>query len=1201
MSPNADGKWRFALDRGGTFTDIVAISPAGTVLMEKTPSDSVSGGMRTLRDMLGLAAGEKIPAARVADIRVGSTISTNTLLERKGTRTAVLLTRGFADLLVIGNQTRPRLFDLDARRPPPLYAAVREIDERLAADGSVVTPLDVAAAERVLEDLYVRGFRCLAIALMHACRNPVHERRLARLAVARGYREVFTSEAVSSLMKYVPRAQTAVAEVYLAGGLNAYVGAIREQCEEGVRLLFMQSNGALTEADHLRAVHTIMSGPAGGVIGVAEAAERAGLAQVIGFDMGGTSTDVCLGGVDTLRQETVIDGIPLFVPMLDVHTVASGGGSIVRCEDGRLLVGPHSAGATPGPACYRQGGPLTITDCHVLLGKLRAKHFPAVFGPEQSLPPDEAVVRERFAQMERETGIAAVDLAQGFVAVAVEHIVAAIRRIAVSYGVNPADGVVNSFGGAAGQHACSVAAALGVGRVLVQRQASGLSAWGIALADEGLLRGRSLECALAAPAVADSFDELATAVRARLGRDGLAWRYVLRCRYEGSEATLPILWEDDIDAMERAFARQHRRVYGYDAPGKAVIAAVAEVRATVVVDKPAIRASLPDGTVAAAKRDEGLVHFAGGACETPFYDWDTLPADAIIEGPAIVFNRWNTVVVEPGWRAEVLVNGDLLLQPQEGGRAAVAMTEAAMIEVMNSRYTFVAEQMGEVLRQTAVSVNIRERLDFSCALFDGEGRLIANAPHIPVHLGSMSESVRDLIRENPRGLARGDIYLTNSPYHGGTHLPDMTVIRAGRLGEGGGAPEFFVAARGHHADVGGVSPGSMPAHSRHIDEEGVLLGWTPVVIDGRFDEAAVRAALREATYPARSPDENVADLRAQVAALATGVNEMRRAGDDFGNATVLRYLQVVQENAERAASRLIKGLPRRLLSESAAAGADEEMTVGTATVRLDDGQPIVLAVRVHPRAETLTFDFAGSARQHPANFNAPTAIVRAAVIYCLRVLLGEDIPLNDGLLKPVHLRLPEDSLLSPRFPAAVAAGNVEVSQHLVDVIFSALGVCAGGQGTCNNLSLGVGDRQYYETIGGGMGASVGVAGGDAVQVHMTNSRATDPEILEWRYPVRLERFGVRRGSGGDGGRRGGDGVVRHLRFLQAGEVNVLSSHRRQPPAGLAGGGDGQCGVNQIWRADGRCENLGGCGRAIMDAGDCVVIETPGGGGYGFQE
>ena len=1146
------GKWRFWLDRGGTFIDIVAISPQGHMLIKKTLSENTGGGLQAVREILSLPSKARIPASQVAEIRIGTTIATNALLERKGEKMALAVTRGFADALIIGNQTRPRLFELDIRRNAPLWERIVEIDERLSPKGTVIRPLNENSAVESFTRLRQQGIKALAIVLMHGFLHPKHEKRLVRLAEKIGFSRVIAGYKAAALIKYIPRAHTTVADAYLSATVAAYSDSIRRQCETGVRLLLMQSNGALGNIQTVRAVHTVLSGPAGGMIGMQRTAKKAGFTRAIGFDMGGTSTDVSLNNAD-LRLENSVAGVPLFAPMIDIHTIAAGGGSIVRYKDGRLLVGPRSAGANPGPACYRNGGPLTVTDCNVLLGKLRGEFFPAVFGKARNQLLNEAAVHKKFEQEARKTGLTPTALAEGYLRVAVENMAGAIRRVSVARGIDPRSGALIAFGGAAGQHACALADAVGIRRVVISRHACVLSAWGIGMADIGVIKQRSMECELNSPHLRTVLGELARQAINELPRQSAASdnkkiTMRLRCRYEGVDSILPVVWrERNAAAMRADFEKIHKTRYGYHEPAKKIIAAVAEAEVKII-GKPIKNTLLLKKNTAPAKIQESPVVFAGRARQTAFYDWRKLSPQTRIIGPAVVLDDWNTVVIDPQWHAVVANDGDLSLSRKTKIKKKYQRRDPAMIEVFNNRFTAIAEQMGEMLRNTATSVNIRERLDFSCALFDGNGRLVANAPHMPVHLGSMSESVCAVLKKQPPGLLRGDVFMLNSPYEGGTHLPDITLIRAGILDNKRNKLDYFVAARGHHADIGGISAGSMPADSQH------------------------------------TPAQNIADLRAQIAALTIGVSEMRRAAAEFGDATVLVFLRLVQKNAEQAACRLL-----------------QKLKSGKGESRLDDGSVIQVNITVDKEHGRAIFDFRGTSGSHSGNFNAPSAVARAAVIYTLRTLLGEDMPLNDGLMKPVKLIIPAGGLLSPRPPAAVAAGNVETSQNIVDAIFAALGVCAAAQGTCNNFTVGFPGKQYYETVCGGMGAGKNFNGASAVQVHMTNSRASDPEVLEWNYPLRLEEFSFRQGSGGNGKNRGGNGAIRRIRFLTDGEANILSSHRHIAPAGIKGGGNGKCGQNAVHRADGKIEKLGGCAKVAMKAGDEFIIKTPGGGGYGKVE
>ena len=1173
-------KWRFWIDRGGTFTDIIGVSPHGHVYTDKRPSSAPDGGLAAARDMLGLPSSAILPADKVEEIRIGATIATNALLERKGAKTAVVITRGFADALIIGDQTRPNLFGLENHRLPQLWARAVEIDERIGANGKTVRALDETAAKVIMQKLADDGFAAVAIALMHGFSHPRHEKRLVQLAQAAGIPCVVASHLAAPLVKFIPRAMTAVADAYLHSAVVKFTTSLRAQCEKDVRLLFMQSNGALMEAGALRAVNMIMSGPAGGVVGAQQSARRAGFNRVISFDMGGTSTDVALADEGDMRFENQVGGAPFFAPMLDIHTVAAGGGSIVRVSDGRLVAGPHSAGATPGPACYRQGGPPTITDCNAVLGKLNPEFFPAIFGSKHDLPLDVESSRRALRESAKTIGMSETALAEGFIRVAVENMAAAVRRISVSRGADPSAGIINSFGGASGQHICMLAESVGAKRALVSRRASVLSAWGIGRANIGVIKRRSAECPLSSSTLPSLIRMLEKQAVADMPKGKVIISRRILCRYDGVESLIPVPWNNS-RTMRAAFESAHRRLYGFRAPARQVIAAAAEVE-TSIHPSPLQKPSTSSPTSPALRGLYPAV-FNGRKRRVPFYDWQQLTKGETVSGPAIITDKWNTVTIDPGWHAETLDDALLLRREKKSSAPSVATRPTpAMLEIFNRRFMAVAEQMGETLRRTAVSVNIRERLDFSCALFDRRGNLLANAPHIPVHLGSMSDSVRHLIAQSPPGIRRGDVFMLNSPYHGGTHLPDITLIRGGRLDGKTGAPDYYVAARGHHADIGGVSPGSMPASSSHINEEGVCIELFAAVKNGELREKEILSLLKSVEYPARNPEQNLADLRAQIASLSAGVLEMSRATSDFGKPTVEAYMNHVQNNAARACRRLL-----------------QKLKSGKSSVMLDDGSTIKVAVRVNK--QTAVFDFTGTSSVHPHNFNAPKAVTYAAVIYCLRVLTGEDMPLNDGIMRPVRLLIPSNSMLSPKPPAAVAAGNVEVSQNIADAVFAALGVCAHSQGTCNNFTFGADGGQYYETICGGGGASPGVNGGDAMQVHMTNSRASDPEVLETRHPLRLESFNIRRGSGGAGKHRGGYGAERRLLFLKHGDAAILSSRRKVAPSGLLGGKDGKPGKNMVLRKDGVLENLGGCAQVKMNPGDTFIIQTPGGGGWGKSD
>ena len=1190
--------WDFWIDRGGTFTDIVARAPDGRLLTHKLlshdPARYADAAVAGIRAILGVPEGP-LPAGEIAAVRMGTTVATNALLERAGEPTCLAITRGFADALRIGYQARPRLFDLDIRLPAPLHIRTVEIDERLAADGSVVRPLDLAGARAGLEAAHAEGLRSLAVVLLHGYRNPEHERAVAALARDIGFTQVTPSHAGGAQVRLIGRGDTAVVDAYLSPVLRRYVEEVMAQLGPGVRLLFMQSSGGLAEARAFAGRDAILSGPAGGIVGMARTAAEAGIEAVIGFDMGGTSTDVShFAGAFERTAETIVAGVRVRAPMLAIHTVAAGGGSICRFDGMRLRVGPESAGAMPGPAAYRNGGPVTVTDCNVLLGRIAPAHFPALFGPAGDAPLDAAVVREKFEALAREVAAATgrshtpEALAEGFLAIAVENMAAAIRQISIARGHDVSRYTLACFGGAGGQAACAVAAALGMPRVMIHPLAGVLSAYGIGLADLSAVRSASVELPLDADGAA------AAAVRGRaLAAEAAAaltaqavpaadveTRCVALVRYSGTDAPLEVPL-GEAEAMRAAFLTQHAARFGFVADGGLVIDAL---RAEAVGRAAAAAASTPPAPAAGAlpaPLDTVRAVF-GEAAQTPLYRRDQLSAGAVLAGPAIVVDPSSTTVVEPGWRLTVDAIGNLILEHSGATAAAAAKGEGSAsdpvrLELFANRFMDIAESMGLALQNTAASVNIKERLDFSCALFDGTGQLIANAPHMPVHLGSMGDSIRAVIAAHP-DLGEGDAVMLNAPYNGGTHLPDITVVMPVFVER---ERTFFVAARGHHADIGGMTPGSMPPASRTIDEEGVLIDCVPLVRGGRLLEGEARALLASGDWPARSPDANIADLKAQVAACVHGAQALAGLCAREGRATVAAYMRHVLDNAEAEVRRAVARL------------AD-----GRFAVEMDNGAVIRVAIAVDRAARSVRVDFTGTSAQLPSNFNAPRSVTRAAVLYAFRCLVGADMPLNDGCMRPIELVVPEGSMLSPRPPAAVVAGNVETSQAVTDALFGAMGVVAAAQGTMNNLTFGNAAHQYYETIAGGAGAGPDFDGASAVQTHMTNSRLTDPEILELRFPVRLEEFSIRRGSGGAGRHRGGDGVVRRIRFLEAATAGMLANRRRVAPFGLAGGGDGARGRNWVERADGGVERFGGTAEVAVGPGDVLVVETPGGGGYG---
>lgn len=1188
------GGWRFWIDRGGTFTDVVARAPDGTLaarkLLSEDPGRYADAALEGIRRALGLAPDEPVPPGAVAEVRMGTTVATNALLERAGEPAVLCVTRGFADALRIGTQARPDIFARRIERPSMLYAKVIEIDERVGADGTVLEPLDEAAARAALGEAAGEGFRAAAVVLLHGYRHPAHEEALTRIAREAGFAQVSVSHRTSPLVKLVSRGDTTVADAYLSPVLDRYLAGLVPGLG-GAPLHLMQSNGGLAGAERFRGCDAVLSGPAGGVVGAARTAAMEGFGRIVGFDMGGTSTDVsyCEGELERVGESEVA-GVRLATPMLRIHTVAAGGGSVLHFDGRRFTVGPDSAGADPGPRCYRRGGPLTVTDANLLLGRIRAEHFPHVFGPAADLPLDVDAARDAFRDLARETArtggpATPEEAAEGFLEVAVANMAAAIKRISVERGHDVTACALAGFGAAAGQLACRVADVLGMRTVLLHPLAGVLSAYGMGLADHAAIRqrpvGRPLDPADPAPARAP-LEAAGAEARAELGGDPAAEvRHRLRVRYEGSDTTVTVDAGTGKDVQAR-FEKAHRRLFGFLHEGRGLVVEAAEAEAVLpgaAPEEPALApAEGPPAPLAAVP-----LHAEGVLREVPLFRREDLRAGHRVPGPALVVEETATTVVEAGWNAEASPRGHLVLvrdRPPARRTAPGTDADPVRLEIFHGLFMSAAEQMGAVLRNTAHSVNIKERLDFSCAVFDPEGALVANAPHIPIHLGSMGEAVR-AVREVRGGAFRpGEGFLHNAPYRGGTHLPDVTVVTP-VFGEEEGDPLFFVASRAHHADIGGITPGSMPADSKSVDEEGILFDARPLLMEGRLLEDEVRRVLADGPWPARDPDQNLADLAAQLAAGERGAAEIRRMIGEFGLPVVHAYMGHVQRNAEEEVRRLLARLGS-----------------GAAATELDNGAVIRVRVEVDRDRREAAFDFVGTSGQLDDNFNAPSSVVRSAVLYVLRLLLERPIPLNEGCLAPVDIRIPEGSMLAPRPPAAVVAGNVETSQAIVDVLLAALGVQANSYGTMSNLTFGTDRFGYYETICGGGGAGPDHDGADAVHCHMTNTRLTDPEILEDRFPVRLESFAVRRGSGGRGRRRGGDGTVRRIRFLEPMTAVILSNRRRVPPAGLAGGGDGAPGRNLLERGDGTAEELPGAAAREVGAGDVLVIESPGGGGYG---
>jgi 5-oxoprolinase (ATP-hydrolysing) len=1181
--------WQFWIDRGGTFTDVLGLSPQGQLHVRKVPSMSPAdgggdAGLAAARAMLAAAGA----GAGVELVKVGTTVATNALLTRTGEPVALVTTAGFGDGLRIGYQERPDIFARHVVPAEQLYGEVIEADERIDVRGAVLTALDLARLHADLLRARRSGRRAVAIVFLHGWAHPEHERLAARCARELGFAEVSVSHELSPLARYVTRAGTTVLNAYLALPLRAYVQDLAAQLhalDRQAQLALMQSNGGLADAEAFHAMSSVLSGPAGGVIGMQWVGRRLGMPRLIGFDMGGTSTDVSLVDAELpQRFEHLIAGVRLTQPMLDVHTIAAGGGSVLAFRDGRLAVGPGSAGAQPGPACYGRGGPLTLTDVQVLLGHLRADTMPRVFGPGGDAPIDTAAVATSFAALAAEVGGGGPGerLAEAFLEVGVEAMANAIRHVATRQGLDTQDFTLFCFGGAAGQHACRVARAAGTRRILVHPLASVLSAFGVGVADRLAVRRASLRRELdedglgAAVAALEGLEAQARAeLTARGGTAAVRCEQLLELRAGDSDVSLS-LPRAPLAALGERFHAEHLRRFGFAARSLSVRIEALRVEARCAsVDDAAL--TLPTAGSSIAPAGKARAWFDGWR-EVPVLPMSSLPA--AVSGPALVVEPLSTLVVEPGWVARPLPDGSVLLE--DAGAAPPAASDGvdpARLEIFNNLFMHIAEQMGEVLKATAQSVNIRERLDYSCALFDSDGGLVANAPHMPVHLGSMGASVRAVLKAQPR-LRRGDAWLINSPYHGGTHLPDMTVVTPVFMG-GGTEPDFFVASRAHHADIGGMTPGSMPPLSRDIAEEGILFECFALVSAGTFNEPALRAALAAGRWPARRPDQNVADLRAQLAANARGVAEIERAVQRYGLGTVQRYMRAVQANAEECVRTAIAALKG-----------------GSFRYEMDNGDAIAVAIEVDHGRRCARIDFSGTSAQGNHNFNAPRAVCMAAVLYVFRTLIDARIPLNEGCLAPLEVFIPAGSLLDPQAPAAVAAGNVETSQCIVDTLYGALGVLAASQGTMNNLTFGDARLQYYETICGGAGAGPGFAGCDAVQTHMTNSRLTDPEILEAEFPLLLREFSIRRGSGGAGRWNGGAGTVRRMQFRAPLSGALLANHRRIAPFGAGGGHSATPGAAQLRRHDGSLEVLGATARFEVAAGDELTVLTPGGGGFG---
>lgn len=1203
-------QWQFWIDRGGTFTDVVAKKPDGSLvthkLLSENPEQYADAALAGIRYLLNLEPDAPIPSVDIEAIKMGTTVATNALLERKGEPTALFITEGFQDALDIAYQARPKLFQRHIIKPELLYDRVESVSERILADGTVEKALDIEKSKNQLQAAFDEGYRSIAIVLMHAYRYTEHENKLAALAKEIGFKQISVSNQVSSLMKIVGRGDTTVVDAYLSPVLRNYVDRIDAEIDD-TRLMFMQSNGGLTAADNFQGKDAILSGPAGGIVGMARIAAAVGSDHLIGFDMGGTSTDVShYDGEFERLFDTSVAGIRIRAPMMNIHTVAAGGGSVVYFDGQRMRVGPHSAGAYPGPVAYRNGGPLTVTDCNVMLGKLQPQYFPSIFGPNADQPLDYELVKEKFTEVANEiyqqSGVraSAEQTAEGFLQIAVANMANAVKKISIERGYDVSKYTLVSFGGAGGQHACLVADALGMKKVLIHPFAGVLSAYGMGLADITAMRETSVELPLTADSMPEAESSLNTLIKestTELLNQGAIEEQIqvikrAHIRYEGTDSHIIVDFSTP-EAMTEDFFKGYLQRYSFLMQDRPLVIEAVSVEAIAKSGVDLKQSKTPEKQVElppALAEIELFTHDRNHL--SPLYNRDDLSAGMCIQGPAIVFDANGTTIIEAEWQMEILSGGEQLLsrtQTKENKVAIGTTVDPIMLEIFNNLFMAIAEQMGATLANTAFSVNIKERLDFSCALFDYDGNLIANAPHMPVHLGSMGESIKTVIRKNQGRIKPGDTFALNDPYNGGTHLPDITVVTP-IFDDKEKEILFFVASRGHHADVGGITPGSMPPNSRNVVEEGVLLDNFLLVENGTMREEALRDVFLGATYPARNFDQNIADLRAQVASNEKGVQELRRMVKNFGLDVVQAYMKHVQNNAEESVRRAI-----------------DVLQDGEFCYEMDNGAKIQVAVRVDKKARSATVDFTGTSEQLDSNFNAPKAVCMAAVLYVFRTLVNDEIPMNQGCLKPIEVIIPEGSMLNPHHPAATVAGNVETSQCITDAIYGALGVMAASQGTMNNFTFGDEQYQYYETIAGGSGAGKIIHqngkeelfhGTDVVQTHMTNSRLTDPEILEFRYPVVLEEFSIRHGSGGAGKVNGGNGGTRRIRFLKAMTASILANRRRIAPFGALGGGDGEVGANYIERSNGSVEQLDSSASADMQPNDVFVIRTPGAGGYG---
>ncbi len=1238
-------KWSFWIDRGGTFTDIIARGPEGTLISKKLLSESGTSIDSAVAGINEILKENSSSMDEIGEIRMGTTLGTNALLERKGARTVLVTTQGFADIVRIGYQNRPDIFALEIILPEQLYESVIEFQERIHADGEIAQIANEGKLRAELKMALEAGAQSCAIALLHGYKYPKHEEIAARIAAEVGFKQISCSHDCAALMKYVSRTDTTLVDAYLTPLLRNYVDTLDAHLGKDKKLFFMQSNGGLCESAIFRGKDSILSGPAGGLIGAVKAAQQCGYEKLITFDMGGTSTDVAHYADEfDYVYDKEISGVRIRAPMMDIHTVAAGGGSILSFDGSRYRVGPESAGALPGPKSYRKGGPLSVTDANLLLGRIQPDHFPKIFGDDGKQALDKDSVEVSFEEIAREISEKTrnyrtpAEVAFGFLQIAVSKMANAIKHVSIQRGHDARECALVCFGGAGGQVACMIADELGIKNILIHPLAGLLSAYGIGHADRRI--GKDIDInedisTLSAHKLHADIEHTREVLSEALAKKGIATddqelSVHALLRMEGSDYTLSVPFAE-IEDMVQTFQSKHLQRYGFSDNKRKV---VLQSLAVQLIGKTMPDEQLKYKPQKSSDTQRCRLYSRGLWCDARVINRSQIQPLIAIAGPAIIVESHTTTVVDLGWQAEILKDGSLSLSHtseyyrpessedgvqtftsaedmekalsstgshrpistsgsqkparpasrkahgglQKGGNVSEA--DPVTLELFNNLFRFVAEQMGITLQNTSYSVNIKERLDFSCALFDGEGNLIANAPHMPVHLGSMGESVKNLIDTRLSSMKSGDVYATNDPYNGGTHLPDITVISPA-FDESGKKVLFYVASRGHHADIGGISPGSMPSDSKTIDEEGVLFKQELLVRDGVFLEEELKTLLKSGPHPARNSHQNIADLKAQVAANTRGINEMKSLIADWGQDLVLQYLQHVQDNAAECMRRTI-----------------QQLNSGHFSCTMDDGSTISVNIQINKAKRTASIDFEGTTEQTQTNLNAPLAVTKAAVLYVFRTLIKDDIPLNAGCFVPLELKVPSGSLLNPDYPAAVVAGNVETSQVIVDTLYGALGIMAGAQGTMNNLSFGNDRYQYYETICGGTGAGDGFDGAGPVQSHMTNSRLTDPEVLETLFPVILEHFRHRPGSGGEGKYRGGDGAVRRIRFNEPMLASILSNRRTTAPHGLAGGQAAAPGRNFLTKPNGKTIELEACAKVQLQAGDCLEIETPGGGGFG---